>query len=211
MLHSRIEVSGDKFANQLFRGDATHVRAVMQSTHEIAVREMHQALDEIGAAAVANFVAVSPVGKGNPGTLKYGGHTPPRAAGTLRSSWSHKVHRVGGDWVLVVGSDDPVSEYIDKGTGRRSSGKVAGKVIRKGGVGIDPYYAVPADHLRIGGSHGETRRDIKDVRFLTAIRGTHAQHIVERALRMTRPIVSPTLRAAAKRAKRDIKAALAGR
>jgi hypothetical protein len=207
MLHSKIELTGSKAAGALFRGDTRRIEAIMDQTQEIARQEMKIALEEIGAITQANFEALSPIGPGNPGTLGRGkGTTPPRAAGTLAASWSHEVTPIAGDLYLVVGSDDPVSEYLDKGTGVHATGGSRGVIRAKGKKSL----AVPAAHLLIGGSRGP-KKTIKDVRFLKKQRGTRAIHLVERAQAQARPAVGPILRAAAKRAKRDIKAALSGK
>lgn len=205
MLHSRIEVSGDTFARRIYVGDTSRLQVLMNMEEQFARANMENALDQIGALTQAELERLSPIGKGNPGTEHKGGHTPPREPGTLKASWSHDVHHVGSDLVMVVGSDDPVSEFVDKGTGLHATGGTRGLILPS----EKKHLAIPASHLAIGGSRGKNKT-IKDVRYLKSTRGTRALHLVERAQAAVRPAIGPILRHAAKATKADIKRALKG-
>lgn len=202
-MYSRVELSGN-MAQLIYSGQRARIEAVFDQTDEISKRHAREALETMGERSVSALQALSPVGRGNPGTQRHGGRTPARAPGTLKASWRHRVVSVGDDVVLEVYSTDPVSEYVDKGTGIHKLGG-GGKMIRG-----NPWLAVPAGNLRAGGqiAKGSKGKKRMDVRFLKSVKGTPAKRIVSRAQRLVRPTLGPTLRTHARMVKMELVARL---
>jgi hypothetical protein len=202
-MYSRVELSG-RMARIIYSGQRARIERVFHQTDEIAKRHAHQALDTMGERTVAALQSISPVGQNNPGTQRAGGHTPARAAGTLKASWRHRTMDVGDDVLMEVYSTDPVSEYVDKGTGIYQVGG-SGKMIRG-----NPWLVIPARDLKIGGNviRGTKGKKRMDVRFLKSSKGTKPMHLVRRAQMMVRPTLGPTLRNHARQVKAELVARL---
>lgn len=192
-IFTRVELSGTQ-AGVIARVQQARIRAVMERSNEIARRNMREALEQVGRETVTAWVAEAPVGRGNPGTIEFGGHTPPRTPGTYKRSIRSRVTEIHNDAVLEVYSTDPVSEYLEHGTGRYREGVGGRRLIRP---------RRPGGRMVISDEQADV-----NVVFAKTVVGQRARHFARRAQMTVRPRLGATLKYYAKKAKEEMVAAL---